>query len=192
MPLAAQTRQGWAELDFVGVWRGVTFTVPTIARLDTERPNPQLLASGLTADVRVTQLLGATAGVLVVSLPQGSGPLVLVPLVALSPSVALGPLRVATRLRLEQLRGLGDSPVRFRARLLVDLPLREGRWHLFASDEAIRDLTAGAWTQNRLQIGGGARLSPRVGVDVYWLHRTVPGAPTATEVLGVTARVRVF
>lgn len=47
----AQDFQSWNEIDFSASWRGVGLTLPLLARVDSRLPNPQLAATGITADV---------------------------------------------------------------------------------------------------------------------------------------------
>jgi hypothetical protein len=62
--------------------------------------------------------------------------------------------------------------VRYRNRFLVDRTIgRSERWHAFVDDEIIFNLSAGSWNQNRFQLGGGTRFTPRLSLDVYYLRR---------------------
>jgi len=92
--------------------------------------------------------------------------------------------------RFEKLIGFGDSPVRYRNRVLAERPPgTQARWRIFASDEVFFNLSARNWNQNRAQTGIGRRLSRRVFLDVFYLQRnTREGAPT-THALGTTLRI---
>jgi hypothetical protein len=164
----AQDFQSWNEVDIISSWRRVDFMIPLLARVDSRLPNPQLAATGVTADFPLRWNLKLTGGCLFADLPQRSES-VHVPLVALSATFRLGQLTMSDRNRFEKLIGFAGSPVRYRDRLLFDLPFGEhDRWHVFADDEAFFNLPIAAWNQNRFQVGGGARLNSRLSLDVYF------------------------
>jgi hypothetical protein len=186
---SAQDFQVWNEVDLTASWRHVDFLVPLVARTDTQLPDPQLAAMGITADFALPWRLTLTGGYLFADLPKRSD-LVHLPLFAVTKSFRLGRLTLADRNRFEKLIGYGTSPVRYRNRLMVDRPFgaRE-QWHLFVDDEIIFNLSAGGWNQNRFQAGGGARLSQRLFLDVYYLQRDASGGALVAHVLGTTLRV---
>jgi hypothetical protein len=187
-PARAQNFQGWNEVDLTASSRRVAFLVPLLARTDTRLPNPQLAATGITADISLPWHLTLTGGYLFADLPERSQ-LVHVPLMAVSKTFRTRRLVFADRNRFEKLIGIGTAPIRYRNRFLVDLPLgARNRWHLFANDEVFFDLTASRWNQNRFQIGGGARLNRRLSLDVYYLERNLSGG-APTRVLGTTLKV---
>jgi len=187
----AQDFQQWSEVDFTGSWRNASFLVPVLARTDTNLPNPQLAATGITVDIPLRWSLTLTAGYLFADLPQLSDG-VHVPLIAVSTTFQVRRFTLADRNRFEKLIGYGDSPVRYRNRIFLDRPLGAGdRWHLFTDDEFFFNLTAGSWNQNRFQAGGGARLNRRLFVDVYYLQRVPSGRAAKTNVLGTTLRIRI-
>jgi hypothetical protein len=66
-------------------WRNADFPIPLVARTDTRRPNPQLAASGITADVPLPWQLTLTGGYLFADLVQLSDTVHL-PFIALSKS----------------------------------------------------------------------------------------------------------
>jgi hypothetical protein len=185
----AQDFQLWDEVDLTASWRSVDFLVPLLARTDTRLPNPQLAATGITADFRLPWGLTLTGGYLFADLPQLSDKVHL-PLIALSKSVRAGRFTVSDRNRFEELIGYPTSPVRYRNRLMVDLPfgVHDG-WHLFVDDEIFFNLSNSSWNQNRFQAGGGARLNRRLFLDVYYLQRNPSGNTPTTRVLGTTLRV---
>jgi Protein of unknown function (DUF2490) len=185
----AQDFQLWNEVDLAASWKKVEFLAPFLARSDTSLPNPQLAATGITADFPLPWRLTLTGGYLFADLPQRSL-FVHLPLVAVTKGGAIGRFTVADRNRFEKLVGFGTAPVRYRNRLLVDRAFgAHDRWHLFAGDELFFDLSAGAWNQNRLQAGGGARLNRRLLLDVYYLQRDASGLAPTTRALGTTLRV---
>ena len=49
----AQDFQTWNEIDFAATWHRIDWLAPALARVDTERPNPQLAANGIMADVHL-------------------------------------------------------------------------------------------------------------------------------------------
>jgi hypothetical protein len=188
-PAIAQDFQLWNEVDLTASWKKVEFLAPFLARTDTSLPNPQLAATGITADFPLPWRLTLTGGYLFADLPQRSL-FVHLPLVALTKSGTIGRFTCADRNRFEKLVGFGTSPVRYRNRFLVDRPLgAHDRWHLFAVDEVIFDVSDAVWNQNRAQAGGGVHLNRRLLLDVYYLQRNVSGAVPTTRVLGTTLRV---
>lgn len=184
-----QTLQSWNEVDVTASWRKVDLLVPFLTRTDTNLPNPQLAAGGITADFPLRWRLTLTGGYLFADLPQRSE-WVQVPLVALTKSFQWGRFSLADRNRFEKLVGFRNSPVRYRNRLYLDRPLgARNAWHVFVDDEVIWDLSAGQWSQNRAQVGGGAQLSRRLFLDVYYLRRNVSGGGPATNVIGNILKV---
>jgi len=189
VPAGAQDFQIWNEVDLTASWRNVDFMVPLLARTDTRLPNPQLAATGITADFHLPWRLTLTGGYLFADLPQRSL-LVHLPLVAVSTSLRFGRFTVADRNRFEKLIGYGTAPVRYRNRFMVDRPFgAHDRWHLFVADEVFFDLSNTTWNQNRFQAGGGARLNRLLFLDGYYLQRNPSGGASPTRVLGTTLRV---
>ena len=185
----SQDFQSWNEVDLIASWRKVDFLVPLLARTDTRLPNPQLAATGITADLPLPWHLTLTGGYLFADLPQRSQ-VVHLPLVAVSKSFHMGRIAIVDRNRFEKLVGFGNSPVRYRNRLLLDRPFGpRDQWHVFADDEIFFDLSAASWNQNRFQAGGGVRLTHRFFLDAYYLQRNPSGGTLTTRVLGTTLRV---
>jgi Protein of unknown function (DUF2490) len=184
----AQELQSWNEVDLSASWREVDFLAPFVARIEPGSPNPELVATGLTADLRLRWGLTLTPGYLFADLPQGND-LVHLPLLALTGTTHFHQLTLADRNRLEKLIGYRGNPVRYRNRLLLDRPLgSDGRAHVFLDDEVFFNLSAGNFNQNRLQTGAGVRVHPRLLLDLYYLQRN-PGSGPATYVLGATFKV---
>jgi hypothetical protein len=184
-----QDFQSWNEVDLTASWRKVDFLAPFLARTDSSLPNPQLAATGLTADFPLQRHITLTGGYLFADLPQKSLA-VHVPLVAVSNAFRLGRTTLAERNRFEKLFDYPNQPVRYRNRVLADEALGTNhRWHLFANDEVFFDLTAGAWSQNRLQAGGGVWLRSRALLDLYYLRRNASGGAAPVHVLGTTLRL---
>src|SRR5215469_9159716 len=69
---SAQTFESWNEVDVTGSWHKLDLVFPFQTRTDTTRPNPQLAASGLTADFPLRWRLTLTGGYLFADLPQHS------------------------------------------------------------------------------------------------------------------------
>ncbi len=194
----AQRLQTWNEVDLAASWRHIEFVAPSLTRCDTQLPNPQFAATGIMADFHVPGNLTLTAGYLFVDLPQFSW-LVNAPLIAASESIHLGRLRVSDRNRFEKLvglgrlgtlAGLGASPIRYRNRLMFDLPLgTDDNWHVFADDEVFYDFAVSRWNQNRIRVGGGIRLSNRLLLDVYFLEQNASHPGFEARVVGSTLRV---
>ena len=186
---SAQDFQSWNEVDLTGSYKGVDLLVPLFARADSRLPNPQLAATGVTADFPLPLHLTITGGYLFAVLPQRSLDVHL-PWIALTPRFRIRRFTIADRNRFEKLVVSGDSPVRYRNRFLVDLPFgTQERWHGFASNEVIFNLTAGNWNQNRLQFGSGRQLDSRLFFDVYYLRRSLSGGGPTQNVLGTTLRI---
>jgi hypothetical protein len=188
-PAGAQDFQSWNEVDLAATWRKVDLLVPLLARTDNSLPNPQLAATGLTADLPLGRHFILTGGYLFADLPQKSLA-VHVPLVAGTNAFRLGRTTLADRNRFEKLFNYPNAPVRYRNRFLAEEALGTSRrWHLFADDEVFFDLTAGAWSQNRLRAGGGVRLQRRLLLDVYYLRRNAGGGAEPVHVLGTNLRI---
>src|SRR5579885_3262208 len=138
---AAQDLQSWNEVDLTASWRNIEFLVPLLARVDSSLPNPQLVATGVMADLPLRWHLTFTGGYLFAVVPQR--PLnVHLPIIALTPTLKVRHFVLADRNRFEKLIGFTDSPVRYRNRFLLDAPFgaRE-RWHVFLDDEIIFNVT---------------------------------------------------
>ena len=69
---SAQDFPSWNEVDVAASYKGIDFLVPLLARVDASLPNPQLAASGVTADFQLPWHLTCTGGYLFVVLPQRS------------------------------------------------------------------------------------------------------------------------
>lgn len=185
----AQEFQSWNEVDVTASWSKADVLVPTLVRIDSHLPNPQLAATGVIADFSLSPHLMLTGGYLFADLPQRSLA-VHVPLVAVHLSFRAHRFTFIDRNRFEKLVGFGTSPVRYRNRGLLDRPFgADDRWHAFVDDEAFVDLSAAQWSQNRFQAGGGARVGPRSILDVYYLRRTPSGAAPSTNATGVTLTI---
>jgi hypothetical protein len=87
----AQDFQPWNEVDLTASWRRVDFLVPLLARTDFRLPNPQLAATGITADLPLLWHLTLTGGYLFADLPQRSQ-VAHVPLFAVTKSFHMGRL----------------------------------------------------------------------------------------------------
>lgn len=185
----AQDFQSWNEVDLTARWKGVDFLVPLLARIDSRLPNPQLAATGITADFRLAWHFTLTGGYLFAIIPTRSLDVHL-PLVAITSTFRFRRFVLADRNRFEQLVGYRNSPVRYRNRLLVDYPFGAmERWHAFADDEVLFNLTDWNWNQNRLQLGGGRQLTSRLSLDIYYLRRNLSGGFPTQNVLGTTLRI---
>lgn len=181
----------WNEEDITAAFRGVSVVVPLVDRIAPSLANPQLLAIGLTAEVRLPARTTMTVGYLFVDLPQRQPSVVHVPLLATSTAARIGPLTVADRNRIEQLIGLGPSPIRYRNRLSLELPLGaapSNRSHVFADEEVFFDASASAWTQSRFRIGAGCALRSALLLDVFYLRQSIRGR-ALVQVLGTAFKV---
>jgi hypothetical protein len=164
----------WNEVDLsASLMSRINITIPLVIRDSFNLANPQLYGAGAIVDVALTKYLSISGGYLFVGLPHiGPGYNVNVPLAALTLHHRIGRFRVGDRNRWEQLRGLPGSPVRYRNKLLLDLPLDSGRWTPFVSDEMFWDDSQSAWTQNRFEVGVGRELTARLRLDSFFLERT--------------------
>jgi hypothetical protein len=191
VPLArAQDVQSWNEVDVDASWRNVEIMMALLALTDTHLPNPQLAATGITADVHLPWQLTLTGGYLSADLLQRSD-LVHVPLFAVSKAFHASRLMVIDRNRFEKLIGFGASPIRYRNRLTFDLPFgAHNRWHVFADNEVFFDLSASQWNQNRFRTGGGAQLNRHLSLDVYYLQRNPSAGALETRLVGTTLKIQ--
>ena len=188
----AQDFQSWDEVDLTASWNKVSIQLPMLVRVDGSLPNPQLAATGLTADFSLPWHLTVTGGYLFADLPQRSLS-VHVPLIAVSPSFRAHRFTFAERNRFEKLVGLPMSSVRYRNRALLDRPFGpDDRWHAFVDDEVFFDLSAARWSQNRFQVGAGARVGRRWALDMYYLLRNVNSGAPVTHVVGVTLKIELM
>jgi hypothetical protein len=186
----AQDFQQWNEVDVTASWPRVNFLVPFVARTDAHLANPQLAATGIIASFPLSKHLTLTGGYLFADLPQIPDQ-AHVPLVALLTSLKLKRFTLGDQNRFEKLVGYKDSPVRYRNWILADRPIGEtGNWHFFCNDEVFFNLTDGNWNQNRFKAGGGARLSRRLFLDLYYLQRNSPGGAASAHVLGTDLTVK--
>ena len=131
-------------------------------------------------------------GYLFVALPQ-TGPAydVHVPLAAVTIREDFGRFRLQDRNRAERLIGIPHSPVRYRNKLVMDLPSPSERWLPFMSDEVFYDFSQSLWSQNRLQAGLGRQMNKQLRLDVFYLERDAHKShPSATHAIGLTLEVR--
>jgi hypothetical protein len=185
----AQDFQSWDEVDLTASWNKVSFDLPMLVRVDSRLPNPQLSATGLTADFSLRWHLTLTCGYLFADLPQRSA-VVHVPLIAVSPSFRVRRFPFTDRNRFEKLIGFGMSPVRYRNRASLDRPFDHNeQWHVFVDDEVFFDLSAGTWNQNRFQVGSGAKVGAKSALDVYYLLRNVNAGVPETHAVGLTLKI---
>jgi hypothetical protein len=184
----AQDFQSWNEVDVVLTWKHGDFWAPFLARTDPAKPNPQLAATGLVADLKLGWGLTLTPGYLFADLPQ-AGYKVQLPLVMITEKVHLGRVVLADGNRFEKLIGYPKEPVRYRNLVLVDCPFGSSdRAHAFIGDEVFFDLSAGDYNQNRFQTGAGVHLTDRLLLDLYYLQKD-PVGNTTIHALGTRLAV---
>ena len=191
-PAAASDVEVWSELDLTrSINDRVSILVPTLIRSSAQLGNPQLFATGATVDFNVGRYLTLTGGYLFGDLPEiGPGFQAHLPLFAATARYKIKRLTIADRNRVEKLYGIPGDPVRYRNRLALDLALRRS-WHLFLMDEALRDVSAGIWNENRFEAGAGRKLTNRTALDVYYLLRDARHfSPSETHAIGVTLRLQ--
>jgi hypothetical protein len=170
----AADSQLWSEVDLLASpTSALRFTFPLVMRNSFDLANPQLGGAGCIVDVSVMKDLTVTAGYLFVGLPNtGKGYESNIPLAAITIRHKLSRVEVSDRNRAEKLFALPESPIRYRNRLSVDVPLASGRWTPFVTNEIFYDFSKSAWTQDRLQLGVGLRLKPRVKLNTFFLLRS--------------------
>ena len=179
----AQDLQPWNEVDIVAKWRHGDFLVPFLARTDTAKPNPQLAATGVVADLNLRWGLTLSPGYLFADLPQ-AGYKVQLPLVMITERAQLGPVALADGNRFEKLIGYPKEPIRYRNLILVDCPFGSAiHAHAFVGDEVFFDLSAGDYNQNRFQAGTGVHLNNRLLLDIYYLRKD-PVSSETIDALG--------
>lgn len=185
----AQGFQIWNEEDITADLGRASVTVPLVDRIVPSLANPQFLAGGLTADLRLPAHAVLSVGYLVVDLPQRHPSMVRVPLVALTGEVRIQRLTVADRNRVEQLVGPGSSPARYRNRLSLDWsPGIANRPHMFADEEVFFSTSASGRSQDRFRIGAGWATRSTLALDVFYLQQSVPGRAPG-HVLGTTIKI---
>jgi len=155
-------------------------------------PNPQLYGVGPLFDFAVLKHLTITGGYLFVGLPNtGAGYNVNVPLAAVTFKAKLARLKVSDRSRAEGLIGLPQDPIRYRNKLILDVPFDSERWQPFLSDEVFYDFSKSAWSQNRFQAGLGRELTPRLRLDLFYMERNARQSnPTASHIIGTTLQIK--
>jgi hypothetical protein len=174
----AQDFQSWNEVDVVTTWKHGDLWAPLLVRTDPAKPNPQLAATGLVADLMLRWGLTLTSGYLFADLPQ-AGYKVHLPLVMMTEKVHLGRVVLADGNRFEKLFGYPKGPVRYRNLVLVDCTFGSSdRAHAFIGDEVFFDLSAGDYNQNRFQTGAGVHLNDRLLLDLYYLQKDPVGSMT--------------
>jgi hypothetical protein len=183
----------WNEVDVSAPLNGrATLTVPLVIRDSFQLPNPQLAGLGPLVDVAVAKHLTITAGYLYVVLPNsGPGYDVHVPLAAVTIREEIAHFRLQDRNRAEGLIGIPGSPIRYRNKLVIDLPSFSEGWLPFLSDEILYDFSQSLWSQNRFQAGIGRQLNDQLRLDMFYLERDAHKArPAATHAVGITLEVR--
>ena len=83
---------------------------------------------------------------------------------------------------------------RYRTRLQVEWPLKfhDADYRLFGWEEVTYDWSPRAWTRNRIALGGGRRLSPKLAVDLFYLKQNASlSRPRDVNALGITFRIRI-
>jgi hypothetical protein len=171
----------------------LNLTVPMVVRKSFTLPNPQLAGLGPIFDVSITKFMSLTGGYLFVTLPKtGPGYNVHVPLAAITLRHNARRIHLSDRNRAEKLIGLLHSPVRYRNKLAVELPLPARRYAPFVTDEVFYDFSQSAWTQNRLEAGVAFRLNRLLQLDTYYLERSAHKTrPSSIHSLGLTLEIRI-
>ena len=185
----AQDFQNWNEVDLTASWKKVDFLAPLVARTDPNKPNPQFAATGVVALIPLAGHIQLVGGYLFADSPQSSQ-VAHVPVVAVAASLHAKHLKVVEQNRFEKLFDYGSEPVRYRNLLLADVSFDQGQWHSFVGDEIFFNLSNSSWNQNRFQAGAGRHLSPRLGLDLYYLQRNASGGAAPAHVLGTILTVR--
>ena len=93
----------------------------------------------------------------------------------------------------QRFRELGNSN-RYRTRLQVEWPFRfhDADYRLFCWEEVAYDWSPHAWTRNRIALGGGKRLSPKLAIDLFYLKQNASfSRPRDINAIGVTFRIQI-
>ena len=109
-------------------------------------------------------------------------------------SVPIKRLVVDSMHQLEQrFRETGNSN-RYRTRLQVEWPFRfhDADYRLFSWEEVAYDWSPHAWTRNRIAVGGGKLLSPKLAVDLFYLKQNASfSRPRDINAIGITFRIQI-
>jgi hypothetical protein len=160
-------------------------------RVDAGLANPQFVATGVVGTLQAGRHWNASAGYLFADLPQANA-VAHVPLVAVTPNLAIRRWSFADGNRAERLLDYAGEPYRYRNRVTADFALgKERRARLYVANEVIFEVAPRrAWNQNRAQAGVGMDLGERMRLDAYFLERSAPQG-RETAVLGTVLKVAV-
>ena len=185
-----QSIQLWPEVDLSLSAKQTNLLIPSLARFDSNLPNPQFVATGAIGTLRLSRRWSLSAGYLFADLPQ-LDQVAHVPLVALTPSWTYRDWTFSDINRCERLFAYSDQPYRYRNRASADYAFGGRRTrHLYASDEFFVDLSKRSWNQNRAEVGIGILASHSTRFDAYFLQRGAPGGKD-TSVIGTILTVMI-
>ena len=185
-----QSIQLWPEVDLSLSAKQTNLLIPSLARFDSNLPNPQFVATGAIGTLRLSRRWSLSAGYLFADLPQHDQ-VAHVPLVALTPSWTYRDWTFSDINRFERLLAYSDQPYRYRNRATADYAFGRRRTrHLYGSDEFFVDLSKRSWNQNRAEVGIGILASHSTRFDAYFLQRSAPGGKE-TSVIGTILTVMI-
>ena len=109
-------------------------------------------------------------------------------------SVPIKRLVVDSMHQLEQrFRETGNSN-RYRTRLQVEWPFRlhDANYRLFSWEEVAYDWSPHAWTRNRIAVGAGKQVTPKLAVDLFYLKQNASfSRPRNINAIGITFRIQI-
>ena len=183
-----QSTQWWPEVDLSLTSKRANLLIPSLARFDSNLPNPQFVATGAIGTLRLNRRWSLSAGYLFADLPQHDQ-VAHVPLAALTPSWTYRHWTFSDINRFERLLAYSNQPYRYRNRAAADYAFgRRHTRHLYASNEFFVNLSEKSWNQNRAQVGIGILAGHNTRFDAYFLQRSAPGAKE-TSVVGTILTV---
>jgi len=183
-----QSMQWWPEVDLSLTAKRANLLIPSLARLDSNLPNPQFVATGAIGTIHLNRRWSLSAGYLFADLPQHDQ-VAHVPLAALTPSWMKRKWTFSDINRFERLLAYPSQPYRYRNRATADYAFgRHGTRHLYASNEFFVNLSERSWNQNRAELGVGIMAGHCIRFDAYFLERSAPGGKE-TSVVGTILTV---
>lgn len=185
-----QSIQLWPEVDLSLTSGRANLLIPSLARFDSNLPNPQFVATGAIGTLSIQRRWSLSAGYLFADLPQQSQ-VAHVPLAALTPSWKYRAWTFSDVNRFERLLAYSNQPYRYRNRAAADYVFgRRHTRHLYASNEFFVNLSDRSWNQNRAQVGIGIPVGHHTRFDAYVLQRSAPGG-RETSAIGTILTVMI-
>ena len=185
-----QSIQWWPEVDLELTFNRANLLIPSLARLDSDLPNPQFVAIGAIGTFRLNRRWSFSTGYLFADLPEHDQ-VAHVPLVAITPSWTIRRWALSDANRFERLLAYSNEPYRYRNRAAADYAFGKRHVeHLYASNEFFVNLSEGSWNQNRAQVGLGTMVNHLARLDAYFLQRSAPGG-RETSIIGTVLTIMI-